>query len=102
MTDVKDVVVRASVDDVEHKLRSEFDDPHSMECYWRVLGTPQETGRGAVIWFADGRDIVARGTILRVEDGRIWFTPLHRWSGELLVDPPQQGFRYIEDASEDS
>ena len=92
--DYQDVLVHASEEEIEHKLRENVPDGH--ECYWTVNGTPRQTRFGQRIWFEADGEIVAAGQIKRCETGRIWFTPLERVDAELPKEPPTRGFRYIE------
>lgn len=80
---IQDVLIHTTREGIEHKARENLTDPDTTACYWTVNGTPRQTGRGAAIHFSNGDRLIGRATILRVEDGRIWFTPVE------LVDEPQ-------------
>lgn len=91
---MKDVLISATEDAVEHKMVGEVQDGEM--CYWTVHGTPRQTEAGRRVWFArDGR-LFASGEITGVEDGRIWFAPLQSEDRDAPEDPPSRGFQYIE------
>ena len=92
--DYRDVLIHASEDEIEHKLKENVPDDH--RCYWTVSGTPRQTRHGQRVWFeSDGR-IVAGGIVDHVEAGRLWFSPLERVDADLPKDPPNQGFTYLD------
>jgi len=90
----KDVLIHASEDEIDHKLKANVPDGH--KCYWTVSGTPRQTRFGQRVWFeTDGR-IVAVGQVYNIEAGKIWFTPLERVDADVPEDPPNQGFMYLD------
>lgn len=66
-------------------------------CWWNVRGKPRQCEKGDKIFFSDGDEVFAEGTILQLNDGEIVFTPLKSASMENPVEPPSRGFKYIED-----
>lgn len=99
-----DVLIQADPEDCEHKRRENMDDPAGVECYWRVSGTPQRTGQGGAVLFSDGSEVWGVAFVTRVEDGRLWFTPIRDATALGIsppVDPPQRGFRYVTEAMTD-
>ena len=96
----EDVLIRASATKIAHKWATNV--PAGHECYWTVNGTPRRTEPGRQIWFACPHTemIYAGATITKVEDGRIWFTPLRETDVEPPTEPPTRGFTYIEPLAE--
>lgn len=100
----KDVIIRASDDDLRHKVFDYTDgrdlggNPRRELAYWRVNGTPQKTGPGRTIMFStDGETVDYYAPICTVEEGRILFDYLTIAPGyEVPVEPPTRGFRYFE------
>jgi len=92
-----DVLFQADPDELEHKRRGKMDDPWGTECYWTVGGEPQRTGRGGAMLFHDGDQVWGMATILRVEDGKIWFKPIRDATGLRfeVPDPPTRGYQYV-------
>lgn len=98
MSDPKHVLIGATREDCAGKLRAELDDPTGVECYWRVSGAPRQTARGQYVYFEADGDVWGIATVLRVEDGRLWFTPIREIDAlaiELPVSAPTRGFRYV-------
>lgn len=99
----KDVIIQAPEKDLRHKVFDYMDladndiYPRQSLAYWRVNGTPQQTGPGRTIMFStDGERVHFEAPICTVEEGKIWFdflSPVHR---ELPTEPPTRGFKYFE------
>ncbi|MFP8891845.1 hypothetical protein ACLI4U_19045 (plasmid) [Natrialbaceae archaeon A-CW2] len=90
---MKDVLIYADKRTVAHKLCENVPDGH--ECFWTVNGTPRQTGPGASVLFSDGDRVHARGDVLEVEHGRIWFEPLEACDESVPCEPVTRGFRYV-------
>ena len=95
MSDENDVLIRASPEHLAHNMIGEVPVGHLP--YWRVHGTPRQTKVGRTILFSDGERVIARGLIAKLEDGRIWFSPLEAVDEELPAEPPERGFKYVTD-----
>lgn len=92
--DTKDVLISASSSDIAHKRVTNLSSHE--EAFWRVSGTPQQTGPGRRVWFVDRDTIHAYGEITALEDGRLWFDGAHETYLPCLDDAPTRGFCYIE------
>lgn len=99
----RDVILRASEDDLHHKVFNHMDIPDTDEnprrslVYWSVSGTPQRTGPGRVIMFStDGETVDYYAPICYVEEGRIWFDFLDPVRFEAPRAPPTRGFAYVD------
>jgi len=92
----KDVLIRAGANDIAHKWATNV--PSGHECYWTVNGTPRQTEPGRRIWVVSPTlgDIFAWGEITKLEDGKIWFTPLRETHVEPPEQPPTRGFTYTD------
>jgi len=93
MSESYDVLVQTSPNALEHKMSGEVPAGHLP--FWGVNGTPRKTEPGRAILFSDGQQVIARGVIAKLEDGRIWFSPLEEADDELPDDPPSRGFTYV-------
>ncbi|WP_337653265.1 hypothetical protein [Halomontanus rarus] len=91
---MKDVLIYADERTVEHKLAENIPDGHD-QCFWTVSGTPRQTGPGASILFSDGDRVHARGEVVEVTRGRIWFSPLETCDDDLPCEPVTRGFKYV-------
>lgn len=89
------VLIRASKDKTLHKMAFEMDDPNSTECWWNVNGTPRKCNHLDKILFSDGDKVYASGMILKVESGKIWFTPLIKVDRPNPKKPPTRGYIYF-------
>ncbi|WP_276257211.1 hypothetical protein [Halomontanus rarus] len=89
----KDVLIYADERTVEHKLESEV--PDGNQCFWTVSGTPRQTDAGCEVLFSDGDRVHARGEVVDVTRGRIWFTPLEKCDDDLPCEPVTRGFKYV-------
>lgn len=99
----QDVIIRASEEDVHHKVFDYMDVergepyPRRSLAYWRVSGTPRRTGPGRAIMFStDGETVDYFAPICTVEEGRIWFAFLQPVSFEAPKEPPTRGFTYVD------
>lgn len=99
----KDVIIRASDEDLRHKVFDYTDgrdlggNPRRELAYWRVNGTPKKTGPGRTIMFStDGEMVDYHAPICTVEEGRILFSYLYPTKYEAPVTPPTRGFKYFE------
>lgn len=103
----KDVIIRASDEDLRHKVFDYTDgtelgeNPRQDLVYWRVSGTPQKTGPGRTIMFStDGKTVDYYAPICTVEEGRILFDYLTiapiAPAFDVPVEPPTRGFKYFE------
>jgi len=90
---MNDVLIYADPDDVAHKFPDELPDGHVP--YWSVSGTPRQTEPGQSILFCDGEHVFARGEIIELDDGRIWFRNLECVDEELPAEPVTRGFKYV-------
>ena len=89
-----DVLIQTTRDALAHKMKGEVTPGHLP--FWRVHGTPRQTEVGRSILFSDGDRVIARGVIGKVEDGRIWFSPLEAVDEDLPDEPPSRGFKYVD------
>lgn len=99
----QNVIIRAAKDDLEHKVfhiqDCEPGEPYPRQslAYWRVSGTPQQTGPGRKIMFSeDGDRVDYHAPICTVEEGKIWFAFLSPVDYEVPKEPPTRGFTYVE------
>lgn len=99
----QDVIIRASEDDLRHKVFDYCDgtdlgdNPRRSLAYWSVQGTPQRTGPGRTIMFStDGETVDYYAPICTVEEGRIWFHFLYPTRFEVPTEPPTRGFKYFD------
>jgi hypothetical protein len=93
-TDHRDVHIHADRETLAHKLEKNL--PDDEVAYWTVNGKPRQTGAGAKIYFSTADHVVARGEIIDVEEGRIWFDDLTEPDQETVpgIQPPRRGFKY--------
>ncbi|MFC7214580.1 hypothetical protein ACFQO4_10895 [Saliphagus sp. GCM10025334] len=94
MTEPNDVLIQTTRAALEHKMKGEVKPGHLP--FWRVNGTPRRTDEGASILFSDGQRVIARGLVAKLEEGRIWFTPLEAVDEVLPAEPPTRGFKYVD------
>jgi len=94
VSDTYDVLIQTSHDALEHKMAGEVPVGHLP--FWRVTGTPRQTEPGRAILFSDGQRVIARGVIAKLEEGRIWFSPLEGVDEDLPDDAPTRGFTYVD------
>lgn len=98
----QDVIIRASEDDLEHKVFDYTDgtdlgdNPRRSLAYWSIPGTPQQTGPGRTIMFStDGEHVDYYAPISTVEEGKIWFAFLSPVAMDAPTAPPTRGIKYV-------
>jgi len=88
-----DILIYADPGDIDHKFPEELPPGHTP--YWSVSGTPRQTKPGCDVLFTDGDRVFARGEIVAVEDGRLWFEGLDRVNEAVPAEPVTRGFKYV-------
>lgn len=93
---MKDVVIGTTETQLEHKYAENVPDGH--ECYWTVSGTPRQTAPGRRVWFTfrPTERVFATAEITRLEDGKLWFTPVRRVETRKCLRTAPRGFKYTE------
>jgi len=94
MSEHRDVHIYADRETIAHKLHENL--PDDEVAFWTVSGKPRQTGAGAKIQFSTADRVVARGEVIDVEKGRIWFDNLSEPDYETVpsIQPPRRGFKY--------
>ncbi|SDL09666.1 hypothetical protein [Natronorubrum texcoconense] len=99
----QDVLIRASEDDLRHKVFDYCDgtdlgdNPRRSLAYWRVNGTPRQTGPGRAVLFSTTSETVDYyAPICTAEEDKLWFAFLYPTRFEVPAEPPTRGFKYVD------
>lgn len=89
------VLIRASRDKTEHKMRENLNGEERMgHAWWTVNGTLRQADSGDTIMFSDGERVYAEAEILEVVEGKIVFNLLDKVDKPNPRKPPTRGFAY--------